>query len=227
MFPTIKRDPSSPDGGVLEVTFPDSPSTPSFTVPLNPTAAQLSTWDTYGGFKLWGWSSEGYVVESAAPDAFDTPSEILTEYIGRPVLLVMNTPTPRPITEPMPFDPARLAYAGGPTVRYPDFSPFLICSNASIDDAEAKVWAMARGQLKADVAGCVADDAAEPNDAWARKDAKRLLIQRFRPNVVVSGVDEPFGEDDWQEIATLDNRSFVLPARCPRCMVRIPALWLS
>ncbi|KAJ7752441.1 hypothetical protein DFH07DRAFT_825280 [Mycena maculata] len=218
VFPSIKKDLSSPDGGVLEVTFPDSPDTPSFTVPLNPTPEQLSTWDTYGGFSLWDWSCEGYVVESTAPDTFYTPSEILTEYFGRPVLLVMNTPTPRPITEPMPFDPARFTYSGGPTVRYPDASPFLICSNASIDDAEAKVWAMARGELRGGVAGCTPDDAAEPTNAWARKNAKRLLIERFRPNVVVSGVDELFGEDDWQEITTTDNLSFVLPARCPRCM---------
>ncbi|KAJ7460095.1 hypothetical protein B0H11DRAFT_2058818 [Mycena galericulata] len=219
VFPAIKRDPSSPDGGVLEVTFPDSPRTPSFTVPLNPTADQLSTWDKYGGFDLWGWSGEGYIAESAAPDAFQTPSEILSEYIGRPVLLVMNTPTPRPLMEFMPFDATRLTYEGGATVRFPDFAPFLLCSNASIEDAEAKVWAMARGQLKADVEGCTPDDAADPTDAWARKDnAKRLLIERFRPNVVVSGVDEPFGEDDWQEITTVDNRSFLLPGRCPRCM---------
>ncbi|KAF7349390.1 MOSC domain-containing protein [Mycena sanguinolenta] len=218
VFPLIKRDPSSPTGGVLEVTFPDSPDTPSFSIPLNPTEEQLSTWDVHAGFDLWGWSTEGYIVESADPGALETPSEILSEYVGRPVLLVMNTPTPRPITEPMPFDPARLAYEGGPSVRYPDFSPFLIVSNASLEDAEAKVWAMARGEFEQKVAGCKPDDPAPPLNDWARKDAKKLLMERFRPNVVVSGVNEPFGEDDWQEIVTLDNRTFVLPARCPRCM---------
>ncbi|KAJ7135813.1 hypothetical protein C8R44DRAFT_769072 [Mycena epipterygia] len=219
VFPTIKRDPSSPSGGVLEVKFPDSPDTPSFAVPLNPTQEQLSTWETHTGFDLWGWTNEGYVVESASPEAFETPSEILSAFVGRPVLLVMKTPTPRPITEPMPFDPVRLAYAGGPTVRYPDASPFLIVSNASLEDAQAKVWAMARGELEKKVAGCKPDDAAPPTNAWARADdAKKLLIERFRPNVVVGGVDEPFGEDDWQEIATVDNRNFLLPARCPRCM---------
>ncbi|KAJ6493061.1 hypothetical protein C8R45DRAFT_182774 [Mycena sanguinolenta] len=218
VFPLIKRDPASPTGGVLEVTFPDAPDTPSFSIPLNPTEEQLSTWDVHTGCDLWGWSTEGYVVESADPGALETPSEILSEYVGRPVLLVMNTPTPRPITEPMPFDPTRLAYPGGPTVRYPDFSPFLIVSNASLEDAEAKVRAMARGEFDKKVAGCKPDDPAPPLNDWARKDAKKLLMERFRPNVVVSGVNEPFGEDDWQEIVTLDNRTFVLPARCPRCM---------
>ncbi|KAJ6571576.1 hypothetical protein B0H19DRAFT_1130384 [Mycena capillaripes] len=218
VFPLIKRDPSSPTGGVLEVTFPDSPDTSPFSIPLYPTKAQLSSWETHTGFDLWGSSLEGYVVESADPGALETPSEILSGYVGRPVLLVMTTPTPRPITEPMPFDPARLAYAGGPTVRYPDFSPFLLVSNASLEDAQAKVWAMARGELEKKVAGCTPDDPAPHSNAWARDDPKELLMERFRPNVVVSGVKEPFGEDDWQEIVTLDNRSFLLPARCPRCM---------
>jgi uncharacterized protein YcbX len=222
--PIIKRDPSSPTGGVLEVTFPDSPDTSSFSIPLNPTKEQLSTWETHAGFDLWGSSNEGYVVESADPSVLETPSEILSGYVGRPVLLVMKTSTPRLITEPMPFDPTRLAYAGGPTVRYPDFSPFLLVSDASLADAEAKVWAMARGDFEKKVDGCTPEDAAPPTNEWARDDAKRLLMERFRPNVVVSGVDAPFGEDDWQEIVTLDNRGFVLPARCPRCMVRVRSL---
>ncbi|KAJ7487911.1 hypothetical protein FB451DRAFT_1225902 [Mycena latifolia] len=218
VFPLIKRDPTSSTGGVLEVTFPDSSDTPSFVIPLNPTQEQLRTWETHTGFDLWGSSNEGYVVESAAPDALETPSEILSAYVGRPVLLVMKTPTPRPLAEDVPFDPARLAYPGGSTVRYPDFSPFLLASISSLEDAEAKVWAMARGNLKQTVAGCSPDDAAPPTNAWARADAKRLLVERFRPNVIVSGVEEPFGEDDWQEITTVDNRTFLLPARCPRCM---------
>ncbi|KAJ7207260.1 hypothetical protein GGX14DRAFT_567812 [Mycena pura] len=217
VFPSIKRDLSSPSGGVLEVTFPDSPDTSPFSVPLNPTPEQLSTWEKHGGFDLWGFSDEGYVVESADPNALETPSEILTGYVGRAVLLVMQTRTPRPVDE-LPLDTARLAYAGGARVRYPDCSPFLLVSEASLADAEAKVWAMARGEQGREVAGCTPDDAAPPTGNWAAPDAKRLLMERFRPNVVVRGVDEAFGEDDWQEIATADNHSFVLPMRCPRCM---------
>ncbi|KAJ6484454.1 hypothetical protein C8R47DRAFT_1131414 [Mycena vitilis] len=216
VFPFIRRDPSSPTGGVLEVTFPDSPDTSPFSISLNPTEDQLSTWETHTGFDLWGDSNEGHVVESVDPGAFETPSEILSAYVGRPVLLVMKTATPRAITA-MPLDPARFAYAGGPSVRYPDFSPFLIVSDASLEDAEAKVWAMARGDSARKVAGCKPDDPAPPSNAWARE-GKKLLMERFRPNVVVSGVDEPFGEEDWQEIATVDDRNFILPARCPRCM---------
>lgn len=204
------------------MTFPDSPDTPSFAIPLNPTLEQLETWETHEGFDLWGFSCEGHVVESADPTALETPSDTLSAYIGRPVLLVMNTPTPRPITEHMPFDSARLAYPGGPSVRYPDFSPFLLVSDASLEDAEAKVWAMARGDLENKIKGCAPDEPAPPVNEWAqRENTKKLLMERFRPNVVVGGAEEPFGEDDWQEITTLGNRSFLLPARCPRCTVSV------
>ncbi|KAJ7624935.1 MOSC domain-containing protein [Roridomyces roridus] len=218
VFPIIKRDPSSPDGGVLEVTFPDSPSTPSFSVPLDPSPETLSGWDKYSGFILWGHSCEGYIAESTSLSDDGSPSEILSSYIGRRVLLVMNTPAPRPLDPDIPFDPSPLAYTGGSTVRYPDASPFLLCSTASLSDAEANVRAMARGELKSPLKeGCdPAPDASAPDAAWAT--SKRLLIERFRPNIIVSGVDEPYGEDDWQEIITGDNKSFLLPARCPRCM---------
>ncbi|KAJ7096610.1 hypothetical protein B0H15DRAFT_50766 [Mycena belliarum] len=218
VFPLIKRDSASPTGGVLEVTFPDSPDTPSFVIPLNPTPEQLSTWEVHTGFNLWGSPNEGYVVESALPELSETPSAILSAYVGRPVLLVMKTSAPRPLGEDVPFDHARLAYAGGSTVRYPDFSPFLLVSDASLADAEAKVWAMARGTLRQTVEGCAPDDASPPTNAWASDTPKRLLMERFRPNVVVGGIEEPFGEDDWQEITTVDRRKFYLPARCPRCM---------
>jgi uncharacterized protein YcbX len=202
------------------VDFPDSPDTPSFAVPLDPSEEELQTWDTHSGFDLWGSSSEGYIVENAYPDALETPSEILSTYVGRPVLLIMKTPTPRPITVPLPIDVSKLAYEGGPAVRYPDFSPFLIVSDASLEDAQAKVWAMARGTLEKKIAGCVPNATAVPTDEWAADNGKKLLMERFRPNVVVSGVNEAFGEDDWQEISTVvDGRKFFLPARCPRCMV--------
>ncbi|KAK7019134.1 MOSC domain-containing protein [Favolaschia claudopus] len=218
VFPLIKRDPSSPTGGVLEVTFPDSPETQSFSIPLNPTKEQLSTWDIHDGFDLWGGSNEGYVVESADSDPLETPSEILSGFVGRPVLLVMKTPAPRPLADDVPFDPTCLSYPGGSTVRYSDFSPFLIVSDASLEDAEAKVWSFARGDFERKIAGCRPEDGVPQSNAWAREDPKKLLMTRFRPNVVVDGVDKPFGEDDWQEIITLANNRFVLPARCPRCM---------
>nr|GAT60478.1 predicted protein [Mycena chlorophos] len=223
VFPVIQRAT-----GTLLVTFPDSPSTPSFSVPLNPTPEVLEDWDVHRGFDLWGHADEGYVVQSADPQAIDTPSEILSAYLGRPVLLVMKGPglAPRP-SENLGQDSNSLAYPGGSTVRYPDASPFLLVSDASLSHAEATVQAMARGEYERKVAGCKPDDPAPPVGEWALPGAaaKRLLMERFRPNIVVSGVLDAFGEDDWQEVVVPaqsssdgDGRRFLLPNRCPRCM---------
>ncbi|KAF7324094.1 MOSC domain-containing protein [Mycena kentingensis (nom. inval.)] len=221
VIPALKRDPASPTGGVLEVSFPDSPETPTFSVPLNPTPEQLASWDVHQGFDIWGHADEGYVVESSDPMELFTPSEILSEYVGRPVLLVMKHPSlaPRPTGE-MEYDSASLGYAGGSTVRYPDATPFLLVSDASLINAEEKVRAMARGEYARKVAGCKPDEPAPPVGEWALPggDAKKLLMERFRPNIVVSGVTEAFGEDDWQEIVSPDGKRFLLPMRCPRCM---------
>ncbi|KAF7289783.1 MOSC domain-containing protein [Mycena indigotica] len=219
VFPSIHRDPSSPDGGVLTVSFPDSPDTPSFSVPLRPTPETLSSWEIHAGFDLWGHAGAGYVAQSSDNDALSTPSEILSAYIGRPVLFVTTHGSlARRPTEQIGWAPDDLGYAGGSTVRYPDATPFLLVSTASLVDAEAHVHALARGEYEQKVAGCKPDEPRPRVDAWAARDAKRLLIERFRPNVVVEGVEEAYGEDDWQEIRAPDGRSFLLPMRCPRCM---------
>ncbi|KAJ7051377.1 hypothetical protein C8F01DRAFT_1175199 [Mycena amicta] len=217
VFPSIQGDPSSPYGGVMVVSFPNSPETPTFCVPLDPTPEMLEAWEIHRGFDLWGHADEGYVVESADPKAVDTPSEILSAFVGRPVLLVMKAPglVPR-LTVEIGFNKAQLGYTGGSTVRYPDAAPFLLVSEASLVDAQEKVRAMARGEYEAKVAGCKPDEPAPPVAEWA--DAKTLLMERFRPNVIMSGVDAAYGEDDWQEIVAPDGHRFILPLRCPRCM---------
>ncbi|CAK5272733.1 unnamed protein product [Mycena citricolor] len=224
VLPTIERDPTSPTGGVLRVSFLDSPTTPSFAIPLYPTADDLGSWETHSDFDLWGHAGEGYIVQhAAASDATpsDTPSKILSAYIGRPVLLVMNTPAPRPLPDPLVFDAGRLEYGSVATVRYPDCTPFLLVSEASLADAQAKVHEMARGLSESEAAGagCVAPSPNQIEAGWADADEPKPLcaVERFRPNVVVSGVVDAFGEDDWIEIAA-GGGVFFLPARCPRCM---------
>lgn len=43
-------------------------------------------------------------------------------------------------------------------------------------------------------------------------------MNRFRPNVVVKGVDEPHGEDSWQQVKVGDV-TFKAPKLCVRCVV--------
>ncbi|KAJ7053347.1 hypothetical protein C8F01DRAFT_1032219 [Mycena amicta] len=205
VFPSIQGDPSSPYGGVMVVSFPNSPETPTFCVPLDPTPEMLEAWEIHRGFDLWGHADEGYVVESADPKAVDTPSEILSAFVGRPVLLVMKAPG-------LPS----WGIPAGPRCAIRTRRRFLLVSEASLVDAQEKVRAMARGEYEAKVAGCKPDEPAPPVAEWA--DAKTLLMERFRPNVIMSGVDDAYGEDDWQEILAPDGHRFLLPMRCPRCM---------
>lgn len=47
---------------------------------------------------------------------------------------------------------------------------------------------------------------------------KQMVMERFRPNVVVEGADEPFTEDDWARIR-LGDVPFRFAEHCDRCMV--------
>lgn len=59
-----------------------------------------------------------------------------------------------------------------------------------------------------------------------------LVIERFRPNIVVSGI-EPFAEDNWHEI-TIGDQVFEVAKPCSRCVIptidpdtgiKDPAVW--
>jgi uncharacterized protein YcbX len=48
---------------------------------------------------------------------------------------------------------------------------------------------------------------------------KKLEIMRFRPNIVVRGVERAWDEDDWKEIEVGSAGVFHVIARCPRCQL--------
>lgn len=58
---------------------------------------------------------------------------------------------------------------------------------------------------------------AQLND-WIGDDAEPMVIERFRPNVVVDGVDVPFAEDRWRQL-TIGNVSYRFAEHCDRCVV--------
>ncbi|GAA93628.1 uncharacterized protein L969DRAFT_91293 [Mixia osmundae IAM 14324] len=204
VMPLIVPDAQSPFGGELKITFLDAADAESFSVPLRPTDETLAQWNILEGFDLWGDSCEGVIVQSLAQMTdlnAKSPSELLSAFVGRPVKLVMKTAKLRRMAADIPLDPNSLEYPGGGVVRYPDFAPFLICSTASIADSEAHVHAH-----------------AAKGSEWAAPQSKRLLVERFRPNVIVQGVSVPWGEDHWLESTIGDQGRFYTPLRCPRCM---------
>ena len=58
---------------------------------------------------------------------------------------------------------------------------------------------------------------ARLND-WINDDAEPMVMQRFRPNVVIDGVDEPFAEDRWRQIR-IGNVDYRFAEHCDRCVV--------
>jgi uncharacterized protein len=56
------------------------------------------------------------------------------------------------------------------------------------------------------------------DDLNARLEEK-LEIVRFRPNILVRGVEKPWDEDDWKEIEVGNAGAFHVVARCPRCLL--------
>jgi hypothetical protein len=71
-------------------------------------------------------------------------------------------------------------------VAFADAYPFLLLSEASLDDLNARLPAP-------------------------------LPVNRFRPNIVVRGVD-PYGEDAWDALR-IGGIAFVVTKRCVRCVL--------
>lgn len=57
-------------------------------------------------------------------------------------------------------------------------------------------------------------------DAWIAEDhePQRMVMRRFRPNVVVDGADVPFAEDDWRDIR-IGDVPYRFAEHCDRCVV--------
>ena len=58
---------------------------------------------------------------------------------------------------------------------------------------------------------------AQLND-WIGAAAEQMVIERFRPNVVIDGVDEPFAEDRWRQLR-IGNVDYRFAEHCDRCVV--------
>ncbi|KAF8329343.1 uncharacterized protein EI90DRAFT_3125135 [Cantharellus anzutake] len=186
--------------GMLDVSFPDDPSVPSFSMPLDPPAEEVFGWEEVEGVNLWGNNLSGRVVPSSTPGAPD-PSVVLSNLTGHHVKLVMKPPAH---LRPVPFatiDAAGLDYEGGPRTVFADVGPFMIASTASVVDAQRRIG-------EAQKAGAIEWDIN-----------REVSIDRWRPNLVVEGVETPFGEDDWIEGQVGDKQySLLFPGRVPRCI---------
>ncbi|EGO05379.1 hypothetical protein SERLA73DRAFT_101193 [Serpula lacrymans var. lacrymans S7.3] len=202
IHPEIVEDSSSPDCGFLKVSFPEDSESESFSVPLKPSEETLQSWKTVSNVELWGRNDiDGYICESLSGRS---PSDILSAYVGYPVLLVMKGPRPRLCAPTL-----RYPKLGAPTA-YQDGFPLLVVSEESIMALQTRVR---------DMVGVQGVD-----EKWSQE---KIDVERFRPNIVLKGAGIPFAEDSIAEF-TIDSHREVtdstapiirLVCKCTRCLL--------
>ncbi|KAI0779027.1 hypothetical protein BD413DRAFT_601634 [Trametes elegans] len=222
--PRVEPDAGSPYGGRLVVSFPEDSDCETFSVPLYPTADMLADWPIIEDCRMFGkYLVEGYVVSSALPKAdagagarARTPSEVLSDYFGRAVHLVMKGPRARVCPPTAAFPALR------ETAMFQDGYPFLVAGEESLGEVRRVVSAYARDEdPRARIGGI-------DRERWRDGGVE---IERFRPNIVFKGSGVPFAEDMWRQIrihpgnadseddAPAEARTFTLVSKCTRCLL--------
>lgn len=126
--------------------------------------------------RVWGDTVYAHTANAAA-------DEWLSDYLGASYRLVKM---PQPSFRQVDLDYAR----PGDTVGFADAFPFLLISQASLDDLNERLTA--KGEV-------------------------RLPMNRFRPNLVVDGCDA-FAEDGWRRIG-IGGIEFRVCKPCARCAI--------
>ncbi|KIY73375.1 hypothetical protein CYLTODRAFT_417060 [Cylindrobasidium torrendii FP15055 ss-10] len=195
--PEVVVDEALPYGGVLRISFPEDSGCETFEVPLRPTTEQLDRWEPFEN-TLWGSEIDSRICEKCSPGPCSA-SEIMSLYFGKPVHLVVKSQTPR-ICSPTENFPELKASA-----VFQDGYPLLFITEESLEVIEAAI------QSQIGKAGV--------EERWKKE---RLVVERFRPNVVLQGAG-PFAEDLWEEInigeTSTERQDFILVSKCARCLL--------
>ncbi|KAF8602395.1 hypothetical protein BDV93DRAFT_474663 [Ceratobasidium sp. AG-I] len=193
---------------LLRVSFPETSGVGSFTTPLAPNPSVLETWELLPDVEVGeDQGLNAYVAQSSVPDGpSGSPSTLLSSYLGREILLVLKGPKRR-ITGPTSSHPDLAV-----DVRFQDGFPLLLATTESLAAVQEKVRLSASGVEGWKVGGITPQ--------WQTDE---LVIERFRPNIVVSGSPAPFDEDYWGDvkIGEEDTEGGVvsLVKRCGRCLL--------
>lgn len=84
--------------------------------------------------KLWGRDDiDGYICQAIGIDEHDHPAKILSQYLGRDVLLVMKGPKPRPCPPTTAFPDLKA------TSLYQDGYPLLVASEESLISVQERL----------------------------------------------------------------------------------------
>jgi len=202
--PRIEFDETSPEPGQLLVTFPPDSGCETFSVPLQPAEETLKSWELIEHFSLFGvLDVDGYICGKSTQSNSESPSSILSKFLGRPVHLSYKGPRLR-VCDPTQTFPALDA-----TISYQDGYPLLFLSEESVEEVEREL----RGYVG--VQGI--------DERWKED---KLVIERFRPNIILKGAG-PFAEDMWEEIVIgspgepnlNELPNIALVSKCTRCLL--------
>lgn len=198
IHPRINSDKSDIDGGRIDISFPENSNCKKFSIPLNPSEEILETWDRLENIQLWGHNDlDGYICQSICQEDRNSPSLTLSQFLGCEVFLVLKGPRPRSCFPTTDF-PSLTA-----KTYYQDGYPLLVASEESLCAVQERM----RSEVgKQGVAG-----------RWSSDD---LVMERFRPNIVIGGAGIPWAEDTWETIQLGTNTSHIsLVSKCTRCLL--------
>ena len=138
-----------------------------------------------GDAVVWESTNDGHVVhclpsDSSAAFGVDTPSETLSNFLGRPVSLLRKGPRLRFVvpTKHFPQLSANAAFHNG--------YPLLVATESSLADVQSSVKSTAIS-ISAKSSNLTKTDRGNMFDADIWRD-KEVAIERFRPNIVLSGI---------------------------------------
>ncbi|KAG8742537.1 hypothetical protein FRC10_001304 [Ceratobasidium sp. 414] len=191
---------------LLRVSFPKASGISSFVTPLAPDSATLQSWELISDIEIWlDTGLNAYVAESLSPTE-PSPSSLLSSFLGRDVLLVLKGPKRRAVetTSTHPDLDAE--------VRFQDGFPLLLATTESLAAVQERVRHSANGVQGWKVGGIT-----------PRWQTEELVMERFRPNIVLSGSPAPFDEDYWGDVQIGEDGAeggvVSVVGRCGRCLL--------
>ncbi|KAK7686550.1 hypothetical protein QCA50_010150 [Cerrena zonata] len=184
--PRVEYNPSDSYGGRLVVKVPQTSGDVTFSVPLDPTPELLKEWSVLDDCNLFKVVyMDGYICQSLSPSEPD-PTEVLSEYFGQRVYLMMKGPIPRECAPTKSFPDLKA------TAEYHDGYPILFASEESLHDVSKSIRLAADGENSP-----IGRIGGMNQDRWKDNDVE---IERFRPNIVFEGAGHPWVEDMWRSV---------------------------
>ncbi|KAF2426227.1 MOSC domain-containing protein [Tothia fuscella] len=199
LFHTDIKFPGDGEEGMITITFqPPSGVRKVIEIPLEPDTSSLAPFD----IDLYGSTTEAHVMDARYAQWFFEcfGFSVVLVYLGqnlRPVLFSSLSNAQPPQSSWLSSITSIIPSIGAAEpkkeeITFADCAPYLVVTQESCDDISARLLT-----------------------------AETMDITKYRPNIVLSGADEPWEEDYWAEIkvgSTDDYITLSLQKNCVRCV---------